>query len=283
MKILLITVVLILLILVFFIIYFSESNKPVVITSNEEDKIYLVDLSDLFHVFVYENDSMITPDGQKSYRRAFFELIPQNSEIYHNIGLINQSQNTVVVFPIFTITAYGEPGFYNYFNGKCDTSCLTDIPIRYDLPQKYQTSDAATKIFKLLGYQFITDIEIDKNPDVLKQYDKVILLHNEYVTQKEFDAIIHHPKVIYLYPNSLYAKIEANYDLNTITLIRGHNYPQQEIKNGFNWRFDNTNFEYDSSCKNWEFDELDNGIMLNCYPEMQIYKDKNLLKIIKDY
>jgi len=283
MKILLITVVLILLILVFFIIYFSESNKPVVITSNEEDKIYLVDLSDLFHVFVYENDSMITPDGQKSYRRAFFELIPQNSEIYHNIGLINQSQNTVVVFPIFTITAYGEPGFYNYFNGKCDTSCLTDIPIRYDLPQKYQTSDAATKVFQLLGYQFITDIEIDKNPDILKQYDKVILLHNEYVTQAEFDAITKHPKVIYLYPNALYAEITINYELSTITLVKGHNYPEPEIINGFDWEFENTIFEKDSLCKNWKFYENNNGLMLNCYPENIIFKNKTLLKMIKEY
>ena len=262
----------------------NSSSEDITEVTNfiEENKIYIDNESEIFRVFVYEKDAVITPDGQKSFRRAFFELKQENTNLYEEIGLINQYQNTIVVIPTFTIIAYGEHGFYDYYKGECDKSCL-EIPIRHDILQKYQTSDGATKIFKLLGYQFITDIDIDKNPDVLKQYDKVILLHNEYVTQKEFDAIIHHPKVIYLYPNSLYAKIEANYDLNTITLIRGHNYPQQEIKNGFNWRFDNTNFEYDSSCKNWEFYEIDNGIMLNCYPEMQIYKDKNLLKIIKDY
>jgi len=33
----------------------------------------------------------------------------------------------------------------------------------------------------------------------------------------------------------------------------------------------------------WEFNEIDNGIMLSCYPENIIYKDSALLKMIKDF
>ena len=70
-------------------------------------------------------------------------------------------------------------------------------------------------------------MSIDKNPDMLKKYDKVIMLHNEYVTRNMFDAITNHPNVIYLYPNALYAEIEVDYENNLMTLIRGHGYPER--------------------------------------------------------
>ena len=81
---------------------------------------------------------------------------------------------------------------------------------------------------------------------MLKNYDTVILLHNEYVTKSMCDTITNHNKVIYLYPNALYAEIETNYEENTITLVKGHGFPEEEIKNGYDWKFDNTHpFEFD--------------------------------------
>ncbi len=103
------------------------------------------------------------------------------------------------------------------------------------------------------------------------------------MTQKEFDAITSHPHVIYLYPNSLYVKITVNYDQNTITLIRGHNYPESKIRNGFDWKFDNSPLEYDTLCDKWNFNEIKNGIMLNCYPESHLSDNILLLKMIKEY
>jgi hypothetical protein len=32
-------------------------------------------------------------------------------------------------------------------------------------------------------------MDIDRNPAILKKFDKIIVLHNEYVTKKEFNAI----------------------------------------------------------------------------------------------
>jgi len=125
------------------------------------------------------------------------------------------------------------------------------------------------------------------NPSILQQYDKVIMLHNEYVTRAMFDAITNHPNVIYLYPNALYAEIEVDYIDETITLIRGHNYPEPEITNGFDWKFDNTHpYEYDKICANMEFYKIENGWMTNCYPENFFLEEHiglfNLLKTIKD-
>ena len=135
----------------------------------------------------------------------------------------------------------------------------------------------------LLGYHSITDIEIDRNPGVLAQFDKVIMLHNEYVTRTMFDAITNHPNVIYLYPNALYAEIEVDYVDNTITLIRGHGYPDPTISNGFDWEFDNTHpYEYDNECLDMQFYPIKNGWMTTCYPELKMKESAKLLATIKN-
>ena len=101
-----------------------------------------------------------------------------------------------------------------------------------------------------------------------------------------FDAVDAHPKVLYLYPNVLMAEIEVDYNANTIKLLRGHWYPPEEgnPKNGFGWEYDNTvEYEYDKECLEWELYEIDNGVMLNCYPELIIENNQVLLKAIKDF
>ena len=122
-----------------------------------------------------------------------------------------------------------------------------------------------------------------KNSDILLSYNSVIILHNEYVTKKMFDAITSHPNVVFLYPNSLYAEISVNYEDNTISLIKGHGYPESSIINGFDWEFENTHpYEFDTKCNNWDFYTITNGVMLNCYPEQKIWNDELLLKKLKE-
>ena len=212
------------------------------------------------------------------FSKFFFELDDENLSQYDEI--INTDEKTVVIFPLFTAAAYNEPGFYNYFAGDCNETCLT-VPLVAFLRTEIGGNGAS--ILQLLNYNFLSDIDIDKNPKILNDFDKVILLHNEYVTKKQFDAITSHPNVIYLYPNALYAEIKVNYDQNTITLIRGHGFPEKQIANGFDWQFDNTHpYEYDRECNDWQFNEIDNGVMLNCFPEEQLYKDPSLLKTLKE-
>ena len=238
----------------------------------------------LFQVVVYEGEHVKdSPTGVPFFSQFYFEPKPENEDIYKEIGIKTEPQKTIVVLPIFTMTAYGVPGFYSYYFDKCDTKCIKNIPIRYDLSPTSLSSVNTITVLRLLGYSFLTDIEVDKNPEILEQYDKVILLHNEYVTRTEFDAITQHPKVLYLHPNALYAEISVNYEKDTITLLRGHGYPEQIIKNGFDWEFDNSPLEYDYCKEGWEFNEIDNGKMLSCYPSHIIFKDYNLLKMIKDY
>ena len=238
---------------------------------------------------LFKNCTLPKNLNEQGAKKLDFELKPELSSLYTEL---QPKENTVVVFPTFTLTAYSEPGFYTFYRGECDQEfhgtlfrdddCLT-VNIKTDFDGDYNTSDSAFKILSLLNYNFITDIDVDKNPSILNSFDTVILLHNEYVTKTEFDAITSHPNVVYLYPNALYAEISVDYEKNTITLIRGHNYPEITITNGFDWVFDNTHpMEYDNSCMPWYFYEIDNGLMLSCYPENVLLTDAFLLKALSD-
>jgi hypothetical protein len=134
----------------------------------------------------------------------------------NKVSVVNEPQKSVVIIPVLTSSAYSDHGFYAYYRGECDKRCLT-IPIRDDI-HTYMDSTNGVKVLQSLGYKTITDIDIDRNPHMLDQYDKVIVLHNEYVTQREFDAVTKHPHVVYLYPNALYAKVSVDYWNDTVTL-----------------------------------------------------------------
>jgi len=231
----------------------------------------------IFKISGIRGDYIIDGDIQK-YLKLYFELDEKNQSLYNELR--NTNEKTIVIFPIFTAAAYNEPGFYNYYKGECNKTCLT-IPIKAIL--RTEIGGNGAQILKLLDYKFLSDIDIDKNPKILENFDKVILLHNEYVTQREFDAITSHPNVVYLYPNALYAEIEVNYDQNTITLIRGHAYPEKHVDNGFDWEFDNTRpYEFDRACDDWKFNKIDNGKMLNCFPEEQLHENDLLLRALKE-
>ena len=218
------------------------------------------------------------------WKSVMLGLNPNKMDTYNEVAVWNDPQKTVVVYPYFTSVAYTEPGFYTYFRGECD-DCTTAKFVQPTV--LYTSSGIGHQALTLLGYPTITDVDIDKNPSILQQFDKVIMLHNEYVTRTIFDAVTNHPNVIYLYPNALYAEIEVNYIDETITLIRGHNYPEPEITNGFDWEFENTHpYEFDSECKSMDIYRIKNGHMTTCYPENVFLKNNEqifkLLKLIKD-
>ena len=233
----------------------------------------------VFDIYGIRNDFTVREDQQIVWGTPVLALNSNMMEYYNEFALWNDPQNAVVVFPTFTASAYAERGFYDYYRGECESCTTTAISEKLN----YNSSLNGYQLLTLLGYPSITDVNIDKHPSILKKYDKIIMLHNEYVTRAMFDAITSHPKVIYLYPNALYAEIEVDYDNNTITLIRGHNYPEKEISNGFDWEFDNTHpFEYDNNCEQMLFYPIDNGWMSNCYPEKILPASPIIFQTLKD-
>lgn len=233
----------------------------------------------LFRVLI-KLENRVEKDDRMGWTEA--EIYPklEYQDIYDKVSVNIEKQNTAVIYPVFTASAYKSPGFYDYYQKLCDESCLTT---KIEVTLDYNNSGIGVQILDLLGYEILNDVSVHNNPEILKDYDKVIVLHNEYVTKTEFDAITSHPNVMYLYPNAMYAEVEYFPDSNSITLIRGHSYPHEEINNGFDWEFDNTNYEYDSTCGKWEFYQIGNGVMLNCYPDNRMIIDIELLKAIKEF
>ena len=232
-----------------------------------------------FDTYFTENDIIRYNQKLPIQDEVRFELSSEKLELYKKL---KPNKNTIVIYPIFTSAAYSDNGFYDYYAGDCDESCLTNIS--FENPEfKYNSSGITTQILHILGYDFITDIDVDKNPKILENYETVILLHNEYVTQKMFDAITSHPNLIFLSPNALYAEIEVNYDNNTIELIRGHDYPSG-VSNAFGYEIEEKfhKYESDGDCVNWEFFKIKNGYHLNCYPDGSIHYNLELLVKIKD-
>ena len=223
----------------------------------------------------------VTPHLDQNGKVHSFTLTqkPNLMDLYHKLGYGNNADN-VFIYPVLTQAAYNQNGFYDYYNKKCDSRCLT-VPIPDKIKGIYSSSITGAFVLTLLGYSQLTDIDVDKNPDILKQYKRVIVLHNEYVTKKEFDAINGHTDVVYLYPNALYAEVKTNYDTNTISLVRGHGYPTSDITNGFGWKSSNSKFEYDAECDSWTFYvSIENKTMLNCYPEYRMLYDSELLRFL---
>ena len=72
-------------------------------------------------------DEYIIDGNFQKYGRLYFELDKNNQSLYDELK--NIDEKTIVIFPIFTATAYNEPGFYNYFKEECDLQCLT-VPIK---------------------------------------------------------------------------------------------------------------------------------------------------------
>ena len=188
-------------------------------------------------------------------------------------------EGVLLVYPKMTEIAYAKDSFYDYYFKRCDEKCLTK-----SLDTKAGNRYVVGRIgFQILdhNYNSVDDLHLDSVN--LKKYHTIILFHNEYVTQSVFDKLTGFPNIIYLYPNSLYAKVDVDYHQGTMTLIRGHGYPTNETKNGFDWKYDNSDQEKDCKFEKWHFNSIPNGIQLNCYPEGIMKNDTSLRNYIDNY
>lgn len=192
----------------------------------------------------------------------------------------NVDPKAVVIYPILTQIAYQPDGFYPQQKNGTYPQFTTVSMQPFGINASYVSSINSFKVLQELHYPVITDIDVDLHPDVLKSYDKIVLLHNEYMTKKEFDAIMSHNNVIYLYPNAAYAQVSIDYDKWQMTLIRGHGY--KGVDNGFDYITSSKN-EYNLNCVNWQWEKMPNGMQISCWPEFLILEDRNMLKQINDY
>ena len=50
---------------------------------------------------------------------------PELADFYRQVGFTSKSEDVAFVYPLFTQAAYGSHGFYDYYNKKCGSECLT--------------------------------------------------------------------------------------------------------------------------------------------------------------
>ena len=140
----------------------------------------------------------------QSQNQAFFPK-PLTADDIKKYG--NADPKTIVIYPIFTQYAYKTGCFYP---PKADGHYPVNITCSLRpmmINGSYVTGYGGFDYLSQLHYPFITDIAVDRHPEILQDYDKVILLHNEYMTKREFEAIKNFKNVIYLYPNSAYSEV----------------------------------------------------------------------------
>jgi len=226
---------------------------------------------------IQSNDSNAIQTHNDQYFSS--SIIPE-ARFFDQYAELSAPPNSVVVYPILTQSAYSWKGIHDFYVGYCDDCTSISIDKSYD--PIYSVGGNAFRVLEFLGYDVIDDIDIDKNPKILQQYDSVILLHNEFATMNQYEAIMSHNNVIYLYPGSLRSVVSVDYDANMLTLTRGPGYPTNNVDNGFDWAFDNFEYFSDTTCNEWGFSEINNGFMLNCYPEYAILAESKILEKIKE-
>lgn len=192
---------------------------------------------------------------------------------------LSAPEKTAVIYPILTQTAYAWGGIHDFYLGRCDTCSEVKIEEYYD--PIFSVGAKSFRVLEFLGYSVIDDIDIDKNPEILDNFNSIVLLHNEFVTENEFLAITSHPNVIFMYPGALNSKVKINYEDETMILQRGPSFPDLNIINGFDWKYDNSNISNNTICEEWEFYKIENGHMLNCTPEDIIQNNDKILKKLK--
>ena len=91
-----------------------------IVAGDKHDFTHL--FSALFETYVHPEQYMIDDaDGLKKWISPILGLNPYKMDRYNEIALWHDdSQKAVVVFPLFTATAYAPGGFYDYYRGKCD-------------------------------------------------------------------------------------------------------------------------------------------------------------------
>jgi hypothetical protein len=229
-------------------------------------------------IIILKTDSSEALNTSNDFDEYRISQMPE-TRFFEQYDELSAPEKTAVIYPVLTQTAYAWGGIHDFYLGRCDTCSEIKIEEYYD--PIFSVGAKSFRILEFLGYSVIDDIDIDKNPEILDNFNSIVLLHNEFVTENEFLAITSHPNVIFMYPGALNSKVKISYEDETMILQRGPSFPDSDIVNGFDWKYDNSNISNNTICEEWEFYKIENGHMLNCTPEDIIQNNDEILKELK--
>jgi N,N-dimethylformamidase beta subunit-like, C-terminal len=193
---------------------------------------------------IYPNNKNIT---HKDIQKYFFS--ENRSEIHspennsHTLEFENKS--IAVVKPTFTDAAYNN-SFYNFYrlyaSVPINTNITTNLNLLYSKLSNNQEG-AISNVFAMLNMiknlkwitnnsniTVISDQDVDSNSifnkDGSNKYNILILGHQEYVTQQEYDNlkefVSNGGTMILLDGNALYVQVKYDSSTNQISLVKGH-------------------------------------------------------------
>ena len=152
--------------------------------------------------------------------------------------------NIAYVKPVFTETAYQEFGFYDFYHKHAGASGNVTEDLGWLKPAIYEKPlhDRLVMFFDHLrglnnntDVTMLTDLDLDRyDGNILLEgnsagkYDAVMIGHQEYVTQKEYDVLKEYVSkggtLIVLNGNVLYAEVNYDPDAGTLQLVQGHDW-----------------------------------------------------------
>lgn len=187
---------------------------------------------------------------------------------------LSSTDKTVVIDAVFTQAAYQAGSWY-------DNKGVTTVSLNYGHDWRTNFGGAVNGVTVLNNtglVDTVTDIYLTNHPEILKAYHRVIVLHNEYVTKAEYDAIMNHSNVFYAYPNALYRLVNFTGSTvtngGTITLLGLSHNPYANSTWGDVSEFDR--------CSNHAYKvvKYPNGAGLSCYPERELWGNRVLVEMI---
>ena len=234
-----------------------------------------------------------------------------NESININVNDIENSTKIAIVSPTFTSAAYDS--FYDFFRKhikvKAGQNITSDLNLLFSkVTNKTKISSSSSNaIAYMYGHLMMLyphiDVEIIKDQDVHfgkvfnknkeNLYDILILFHNEYVTQNEYDNLKKYVsnggKIIFTTSNALYAEVKYYQDLKTISLVKGHSWAFNNVSawKSVNERWLEENSEwvgsnYASKCKTFKNYKLSNNPFEYNEHEEQIITNVNA-RILLDF
>jgi hypothetical protein len=147
------------------------------------------------------------------------------------------------VDPTFTDAAYTVDGFYDFYFKYNDVpkgvNVTTDLNfMTAQLPEELDRGYIAPLVEAIINSHPDAEISILRDQDVhngallsedgSNAYDALILLHQEYVTQENYNSFKNFAKnggtIIFLDPNIFYAEVTYNQETCSVTLVKGHDW-----------------------------------------------------------
>lgn len=194
------------------------------------------------------------------------EVIIDTEETKRKHSSRDSPRAVAFVEPSFTAAAYNLDGFYEFYDKYQDVDFGQDIAddlnlMTADIPAEPDRAYFEPILQRVRGFvssdvemTIIGDTDVHDGfifrDDETNAYEALILLHNEYVTQQEYDNLKRYVsnggKIIFLDGNLFYGEVAYDRAYCTATLIKGHDweFDGKVVKRSVSERYFDENGEF---------------------------------------